>query len=191
MKGILRPALTLLLLFCLLTGILYPILVTVAAQGIFHHQANGSILNAGGKNLGADMIGQEFNDGRFFWGRPSATDPVPYHAASSSGSNLGPTNADWLNKVAERIEKQRKAHPDQSGPVPIELVTASASGLDPHISPAAAEYQVQRLAKARGLNPAQVRALIDVHTEGRTFGLLGEPRINVLKINLALEKLGP
>jgi len=133
------------------------------------------------------LIGQTFDDPRYFWGRPSATEKVPYNAASSGGSNLGPTNPDQLKAVKERIEKIRQSHPDQTGAVPNDLVTASASGLDPHISPAAADYQVARVAKARGIAEERVDKLVAAHTEGRTLGILGEPRVNVLKLNLALD----
>jgi len=140
-----------------------------------------------GKAVGSDLIRQTFDDPRYFWGRPSATTPQPYNAGSSLGSNLGPTNPDLLDAVRSRVETIRKAHPDQTGSIPVELVTASGSGLDPHISPAAAEYQVIRVATARGLSPDDVRRLVADHTEGRTLGLLGEPRVNVLQLNLALD----
>jgi K+-transporting ATPase ATPase C chain len=187
MMNQLRPALTLVVLLTLLTGVVYPVLVTLVAQTVFPHQANGSVVLRDGQPIGSELIGQPFDDPRYFWGRPSATGPTPYNAASSTGSNLGPTNPALLDAVKGRVEALRNAHPDETGPVPVELVTASASGLDPHISPAAAEYQVARVAKARGLTEDHVRQLIAAHTEGRTLGLLGEPRINVLRLNLALD----
>jgi K+-transporting ATPase ATPase C chain len=188
MKAQLRAAFTLFGLLTLLTGVVYPVLVTLVAGGIFPHQANGSVLQRDGKPVGSELIGQSFYDLRYFWGRPSATDKVQYNAESSGGSNLGPTNEDLLKAMSDRIADLRKAHPDQVGPVPVELVTASASGLDPHISPLAADYQVLRVAKARGLSADQVRKLVTAHTEWRTFGLLGEPRVNVLRLILALDE---
>jgi K+-transporting ATPase ATPase C chain len=177
-------------LLTLLTGVAYPALVTVIAQAAFPHQANGSVVEDGGRRIGSELIGQPFTGDAYFWGRPSATSPVPYNAASSSGSNLGPTHPDQLKAVAERVAALRTAHPDQSGPVPADLATASASGLDPHVSPAAAEFQVTRVARARGLSPDAVRRLVAEHTEGRTFAVLGEPRVNVLRLNLALDAAG-
>jgi potassium-transporting ATPase KdpC subunit len=187
MKSQIRPALTLFVLLTLLTGAVYPALVTLVAQGVFPHQANGSVLTNGNKSVGSELIGQPFDDPHYFWGRPSATDSVEYNAALSTGSNRGPTNPDLLKDVADRVKAKREAHPDQAGPVPVDLVTASASGLDPHISPAAAEYQVTRVAKARNRTVAEIRSLVAAHAEGRTFGLLGEPRVNVLQLNLALD----
>jgi K+-transporting ATPase ATPase C chain len=188
MKSQIRPALTLFGLLTLLTGVAYPLLVTLLGQTLFSSQANGSLVRRGDKVVGSELIGQPFDDERYFWGRPSATDP-PYNSAASSGSNLGPTNPDQLKAVKDNVERIRKAHPDQTGPVPADLVTASASGLDPHISPAAAEYQVVRVANKRGLGPDVVRKLVLEHTQRRTFGLLGEPRVNVLQLNLALDAL--
>lgn len=188
MKEQLRPAFTVFMLLTLLTGAAYPVVVTCIAQGIFPHQANGSVIEVEGKRVGSELIGQPFDDPRYFWGRPSATGPFPYNAAFSTGSNLGPTNPALLDTVRSRVEAIRKAHPDQTGPVPADLVTASASGLDPHISPKAADYQVARVARARGLSVDAVRQLLARHTEGRTFGLLGEPRVNVLRLNLALDQ---
>jgi potassium-transporting ATPase KdpC subunit len=170
----------------ILTGVIYPLFVTLVGQGIFSHQANGSLIVIDGKAVGSELIGQYFDDPRYFWGRPSATDPA-YNCESSSGTNLGPTNPDLLKAVRERIEKLKKAHPDQTGAVPVDLVTTSASGLDPHISPSAAAYQVSRVAKARGIDAAQVRELVHRFTEDRTFGILGEPRVNVLRLNLAID----
>src|SRR5437899_10306137 len=188
MKSHIRIGLILFLLFTLLTGVIYPLVVTAISQIAFPHRANGSVVERNGQPIGSELIGQQFDDPCYFWGRPSATEKVPYNAASSSGSNLGPTNPDLLKTIKERIETIRQAHPDQTVPVSADLVTASASGLDPHISPAAAEYQVARVAKARGMTEDAVRQLVVLHTEGRTLGLLGEPRVNVLRLNLALEE---
>ncbi|MCI0741861.1 MAG: potassium-transporting ATPase subunit KdpC [Gemmataceae bacterium] len=171
----------------LVTGLAYPLLVTAVAQVAFPHRANGSLIEKDGKVVGSELIGQPFDDERYFWSRPSATGPVGYNAASSTGSNFGPTNPAQLDAVKGRAEAIRTAHPDQSGPVPADLVMASASGLDPHISPAAAEYQVGRVAKARSLSQDRVRQLVTQYTEGRTLGVLGEPRVNVLRLNLALD----
>ncbi len=190
MKAHLRPCLVLFGLLTLLTGVAYPALITVIAQVVFHDQANGSVLERDGKPVGSALIGQTFDDPSYFWGRPSATGPTGYNSAASSGSNLGPTNPALLDAIKGRVAAIRAAHPDQTGPVPVDLVTASASGLDPHISPAAAEYQVARVAKARGVSADQVRGLIASNTEGRTFGVLGEPRVNVLRLNLALNAAG-
>ncbi len=187
MKSQLRTAVCLFCLLTLLTGVVYPLAITLIAQGAFPHQANGSAIERQGQPIGSELIGQPFDDPRYFWGRPSATEKVPYNAASSSGSNLGPSNPELLKGVKERVEALRQAHPDQTGPVPVDLVTASASGLDPHISPAAAEFQVARVAKARGISDERVRELVTAHTDGRTFGILGEPRVHVLKLNLALD----
>ena len=183
-----RSALIVFVLLSLLTGAVYPAVVTLIGQGVFPHQANGGVIERDGKKVGSELIGQEFTEDRYFWGRPSATTPA-YNGASSSGSNLGPTNPDQLKAVKERIVAIRKAHPEKGdAPVPVELVTTSGSGLDPHISPAAAEYQVARVARARGLSEARVRQLVTEQTEARTLGLLGEPRVNVLKLNLELDR---
>jgi len=176
------------MLLTAVTGVAYPLIVTVIAQTAFSQQANGSVIQRDGKVVGSELIGQAFDDPRYFWSRRSAITP-PYDAASSTGSNLGPTNPDLLKAVNERVEAIRKAHPDQSGPVPVDLVTTSASGLDPHITSAAAEYQITRVAKIRGMSPDEVRRIVSENTETRTFGVLGEPRVNVLRLNLALDEM--
>ena len=184
-----KPALILLTLFTVLTGVIYPLAVTGLAQLIFPHQANGSLIEKDGQVVGSELIGQPFDDPKYFWGRPSATSPTPYSALPSSGSNLGPTNPALADAVQARIAALRTADPDNSQPIPVDLVTASASGLDPHISVAAALYQVARVARERGFSEDQVRQLVDEFTEGRTFGFLGEARVNVLKLNLALDEV--
>jgi K+-transporting ATPase ATPase C chain len=171
------------------TGVAYPALMTVIAQIVFPYQANGSLVERDGKIVGSELIGQAFDDPRYFWGRPSATSPA-YNGAASTGSNFGPTNPAQLDAVRGRLQKIREAHPDQSGPIPVDLVTASGSGLDPHISPAAAAFQVTRVAKTRGLDAQAVHDLVSEHTEGRALGVLGEPRVNVLMLNLALDDMG-
>jgi len=183
----LRPALIMLIVLTVLTGVIYPAIVTGIAQLVFPRQANGSLIVKDGKVIGSALIGQPFDDPKYFWGRPSATSPFGYNAASSSGSNLSPTNPALIKGVQERVDALRAADPGNTAPVPVDLVTASGSGLDPHISPAAALYQVNRVAKARKLDPAAVRDLVERHTEGRQFGFLGEPRVNVLALNLALD----
>lgn len=185
----LRKVLVLFGLLTAVTGIAYPLLVTLVAQIAMPHQANGSLIERNGHAVGSELIGQTFDDPKYFWSRPSATGPS-YNGAASTGSNFGPTNPAQLDAVKSRMEAIRNAHPDQIGPVPVDLVTASGSGLDPHISPAGAEYQVARVAKTRGLPAEAVRQLVKTHTEGRTLGLLGEPRVNVLKLNLALDAAG-
>lgn len=190
MSTVLRPVFAIFLLLTLLTGAVYPALVTLLAQGLFPRQANGSIILSDAKPIGSELLGQPFDGPKYFWSRPSATSPA-YNGAASSGTNLGPTSAALLTAVRERVEGLRKAHPDQKGPVPVDLVTASASGLDPDISPQAAEYQAGRIAQARGMPVADVRRLILTHTQGRTLGMLGEPRVNVLQLNLALDAAQP
>ncbi|MFA5916377.1 MAG: potassium-transporting ATPase subunit KdpC [Sterolibacterium sp.] len=185
----LRAAAVVLLVLSIITGLAYPLLVTGIAQVVFPAQANGSLIESGGKAVGSELIGQAFADPKHFWSRPSATSPYPYNASASSGSNQGPLNPALTDAVTARIKALRDADPGNIAAVPADLVTASASGLDPHISPAAAEFQVARVAKARGLNAQKVRALVAQATEGRQFGFLGEPRVNVLRLNLALDAL--
>lgn len=170
------------------TGLAYPALVTVIAQLVFPHQANGSLIIKDGKAVGSALIGQPFDDPKYFWGRPSATSPFPYNAAASSGSNLGPTNPALHQTVKGRVDALRAADPGNTAPVPVDLVTASGSGLDPHISPAAALYQVRRVARARNVDESTVRHLVERHIEGRQLGVLGERRVNVLALNLALDR---
>ena len=185
-----RPAIVLLILLTAITGIAYPALVTGIAQLTMPGLANGSLIMSGDKAIGSALIGQPFSDPKHFWCRPSATSPYPYNASSSSGSNQGPTNSALTDAVAARVKALRDADPGNTAPIPVDLVTASASGLDPHISPAAAEYQVNRVAKSRGVAPERVRALVAQYTQGRFLGFLGEPTVNVLQLNLALDKLG-
>ena len=187
MMGEFRPALVLLIILSVLTGLVYPGLVTGVAQVVFPRQANGSLIEQGGKAVGSDLIGQPFSDPKHFWSRPSATSPYPYNASASSGSNQGPLNPALKDAVEGRIKALREADPDNKVPVPVDLVTASGSGLDPHISPAAAEYQVTRVAKARGMDPQKVRAFVAGATQDRQWEFFGEPRVNVLKLNLALD----
>lgn len=189
MRSELRPAVVLVVALSVITGVAYPLAVTGIARLAFPKQAGGSLVVRDGRVVGSRLVGQAFDDPKYFWGRPSATGPVPYNAAASSGSNLGPLNPALGDAVAARIAALRAADSTATGPVPVDLVTASGSGLDPHISPAAAEYQVARVARARGLTPDAVRALVRRHTEGRTFGVLGEARVHVLELNLALEEI--
>jgi K+-transporting ATPase ATPase C chain len=182
-----RAAIVSLALFTVVTGAVYPALVTVIAQLVFPHQANGSLIVKDGKVVGSALIGQPFDDPKYFWGRPSATSPFGYNAGASGASNLSPTNADLIKTVQGRVDALRAADGGNAAPVPADLVTASGSGLDPHISPAAALYQVERVAKARNMSPADVRALVERHTQGRPLGFLGEPAVNVLALNLALD----
>ena len=183
----LRPALVVFGLLTLLTGIVYPLVVTGVGQTAFHRQVNGSIIRSGERAVGSSLLGQPFSDPKYFWSRPSATGPHPYNGAVSSGSNQGPINPALETAVRDRLAALRAADPANTAPVPVDLVTASGSGLDPHISPAAAEYQVPRVARTRKLSEADVRELVASATAGRTFGLLGEPRVNVLELNLALD----
>lgn len=189
MKEQIRPALTMLLILTVLTGLVYPLSVTGLAQLFFSEQANGSLIVLNGKVVGSKLIGQYFDKPEYFWGRPSATSPFPYNAAASSGSNLSPTNPALIEAVKARVTALRSADPGSDTPVPVDLVTASASGLDSHISPAAAMYQVNRVARARSLDERRVRELVARNIEGRRFALLGEPRVNVLELNLALNAL--
>ncbi|MET0225945.1 MAG: potassium-transporting ATPase subunit KdpC [Dokdonella sp.] len=187
MRTLLRPAAVLLLALTLLTGIAYPLVVTGLAQLLFPTRANGSVLVQSGKPVGSELIGQAFSDPKYFWSRPSATSPFADNPAASSGSNLGPTNSALTAAITQRIDALRAADPGNTTAVPVDLVTASGSGLDPHISPAAAAYQAGRVARVRDLAQAQVDALVVAATEGRQLGLLGEPRVNVLKLNLSLD----
>lgn len=187
MAAQLKPALVLLILMTLITGVVYPLLVTVIAQVAFPSQANGSLIVQNGKVIGSTLIGQQFDDPKYFWGRLSATAPMAYNAAASSGSNLGPTNPALVSEAQGRIDALHEADSKNSVPIPVDLVTSSGSGLDPHISIAAALYQLPRVAQARKLSEAKVRALIEQFTEERQFGILGEPRVNVLLLNLALD----
>lgn len=186
-----RPAAVILALLTLLTGLVYPALVTGIAQVFFPHQANGSLILHNGLVVGSELIGQPFNDSKYFWGRPSTTALFPYNAAASGGSNLGPLNPALETAVQERIETLRLADPQNTAPIPVDLITASASGLDPHISVAAARYQVTRVALERGILEADLHGLVDEYTEGRQLGFLGEPRVNALELNLALDRVYP
>lgn len=189
--SILRPALTLFVALSLVTGLAYPLLVTGVAQTLFPGQADGSLVVVDGKTVGSTLVGQAFSEPRHFWSRPSATGPMANNAGASSGSNLAPTAPALVDTVKARIEALRAADPGNTAPVPVDLVTASASGLDPHISRAAADYQAARVARVRGLPLAQVQALVEAQTEGRWLGFIGEPRVNVLALNLALDAQAP
>ncbi len=189
MHNYLRPILVFLGLFTLLTGAIYPLLVTAVSQTIFPHQANGSLIEQDGLVVGSELIGQPFDDPAYFWGRPSLTQPYPYNAAASAGSTVAPSNPALTERIAARISALEAAHPASTQPIPIDLVTASGSGLDPHISLAAVEYQLERVARVRGMDTAVVRQLVTEHTENRVFGLLGEPRVNVFLLNRALNAL--
>ena len=186
----LRQAFLILVILTIITGVVYPLLITALAQVAFPRQSNGSLIERDGKTVGSVLIGQGFTDPKHLWSRPSATSPMPYNAASSGASNLGPTNPDLMKAVQERIATLRAADPGNKAPIPADLVTTSASGLDPDISPAAAEYQLPRVARARGLSEESVRQLVAKHTKGRTVGLLGEPRVNVVELNLDLDRVG-
>ena len=187
MTAIFRPAIVLLLILTALTGIVYPLLVTGLAQVAFPTQANGSLLLRDGKAMGSSLIGQSFSDPKHFWSRPSATAPQPYNGVASTGSNLGPLNPALIDGIKSRIDALKAADPTNKAPIPVDLVTASGSGLDPDISLAAANYQAPRVARERGLQLQEVRALITSHTRNRWLGFLGEPRVNVLELNLALD----
>lgn len=187
MRHHLRPALVLFVALSLITGIAYPLLVTGIAQLVFPDQANGSLVVENDRIVGSALIGQSFTAPRYFWGRPSATAPMAYNAGASGGSNQGPSNPALVDAVKARLEALRAADPHNTEPVPVDLVTASASGLDPHISVAAAEFQLGRVARARDLPVQRVRALVAQHTQGRLVGFIGEPRVNVLALNLALD----
>jgi len=190
-----RPALMMLVLLTLITGVIYPLAITGIAQVIFPRQANGSILYVNGKPVGSELLGQQFDDPKYFWGRLSDTGDFPYNAfnsqtlTGSSGSNYGPLNPALVKAAQTRIDALRATDPSNTAPIPVDLVTASGSGLDPNISLAAAYYQVHRVARARGLADAEVRAVVDKYTQGRQFFILGEPRVNVLELNLALDAL--
>ena len=183
----LRTSVITILLFTVLTGLIYPLLVTGLAQLVFPGKANGSMMTKNGKAIGSELIGQPFSDPKYFWGRPSATSSFAYNAASSTGSNYGPLNPALFDGAKKRIQELKTADSSNSLPIPVDLVTASGSGLDPHISVAAALYQIGRVARTRNLAETQVRRLVDENTEGRQLGFLGEPRVNVLKLNLALD----
>lgn len=183
----LRPAVVVFALLTVLTGIAYPLIVTAIGQVAFGRQANGSQIEAGARVVGSRLLGQPFSNPKYFWSRPSATGPQPYNGAVSSGSNQGPINPALESAVKDRIAALRAADPRNTAPVPVDLITASGSGLDPHISPAAAEYQVARVARERNVSEEQIRKLVQRATQGRTFGILGEPRVNVLELNLLLD----
>jgi len=189
MNNVLRPALVLLLVLTAITGFIYPLVITGLSQVLFPHQAAGSIVMRDGKAIGSSLIGQSFSNPKYFWSRPSATSPQPYNGLASGGSNLGPLNPALMDVVKARVEALRAVDPGNTAPIPVDLVTASASGLDPEISLAAANYQAARVARVRGLRVGEVRALIAGHARGRLFGWLGEPRVNVLEINLALDEV--
>jgi K+-transporting ATPase ATPase C chain len=185
-----KPALIMLVILTVLTGMVYPGVVTALAQVLFPHQANGSLIeDKDGKPLGSELIGQPFSDPKYFWGRPSATSPYAYNAGASTGSNQGPTNPALMDAVKGRIQALHDADPENQAPIPVDLVTASGSGLDPQITPAAAAYQINRVAKARHINPQKLRDLVSQQTESRQWGIFGEPRVNVLSLNLELDRL--
>jgi K+-transporting ATPase ATPase C chain len=191
MKTLIRPVLVIFILMTVITGVLYPVVVTALGRGAFAAQAGGSLIEKNGKPVGSKLIGQQFDAPYYFWGRLSATSPMPYNAQSSGGSNLGPTNPALADEIKGRLDALKAAGNDMSQPVPVDLVTSSGSGLDPQISPAAAAYQVERVAKARSLPVDQVRDLVAGNTQGRQFGIFGEARVNVLQLNLALDDLRP
>lgn len=191
LRTLVRPALALFAVLAVITGLVYPLALTAVAQGLMPVQANGSLIERNGQVVGSRLIGQAFDDPKYFLGRPSATAPVPYNAAASSGSNLAPSHPALVDAVRARIEALRAAQPETTQPVPMELVTASASGLDPHVSPEAARWQIPRVARARGMTPAELDALVQAHTERPWLGLIGMPRVNVLALNLALDARPP
>lgn len=190
MMKIIRPAIVSLFVFTIITGLIYPLAVTGLAQLLFPSQANGSIILKDGKPSGSVLIGQQFDEPKYFWGRLSATGSFPYNGIASSGSNRGPNNPALLKAVQERVQALQAADPGNTARIPVDLVTASGSGLDPHISPAAAEYQLKRVANLRNLDESKARAVVAAYTESRQFGILGEPVVNVLKVNIALDELG-
>jgi K+-transporting ATPase ATPase C chain len=189
MMRILRQAIACFAVFTVITGVVYPLVVTGIAQLAFTHEANGSLIISNDKVVGSDLIGQSFSSPKYFWSRPSATSAMPYNAANSSGSNLGPLNPALMENVKARIEQLKAADPVSKPLVPVDLVTASGSGLDPDISPASAEYQIPRVAKTRNIDESKVRELVASYTKNRQLGVLGEPRVNVLELNLALDDL--
>jgi K+-transporting ATPase ATPase C chain len=189
MRRQLRSALILLGVMILFTGIIYPLLVTLIAQVVFPHQANGSLIESEGKYFGSELIGQQFDQAGYFWGRPSATLPSPYNGSASSGSNYGPSNEELLVNIQKRIEALKKSDPGNTMSIPVDLVTCSASGLDPHISLAAAVYQIPRVARVRHMSEGILQEMVNSNMEGRQFGILGEPRVNVLRLNLALDEI--
>lgn len=188
LKQAIRPAVLLFIVLTVITGLVYPLMTTGIGQWLMPKQAGGSLIEKDGKLIGSTLIGQNFTEAKYFWGRPSATGSYPNNAAASSGSNLGPLNPALAEAVKGRVAALKSADPDNTQAIPVDLVTTSASGLDPHISPAAAYYQINRVAKVRGLNPGTVKTLINDNTEGRQWGILGEPRVNVLLLNIALDK---
>ncbi|EEA01992.1 potassium-transporting ATPase, C subunit [Burkholderia sp. H160] len=189
MKNLFRPLIVIFAVLTAITGLAYPAVMTAFGQAAFHEQANGSLIEQNGKVVGSKLIGQQFDAPQYFWGRLSATTPMPYNPLNSGGSNLGPNNPALLDEIKGRLEALKAAGTDMSKPVPVDLVTSSGSGLDPEISPAAAAYQIARVAQARHLAPNDVQALVERYTTGRQFGVLGEPRVNVLKLNLALDEM--
>ncbi|MBB5469327.1 K+-transporting ATPase ATPase C chain [Paraburkholderia sp. CI2] len=189
MKNLFRPLIVIFAVLTAITGLAYPAVMTAFGQAAFHEQANGSLIEQNGKVVGSQLIGQQFDAPQYFWGRLSATSPMPYNPQNSGGSNLGPTNPALLDEIKGRLAALKAAGTDMSKPVPVDLVTSSGSGLDPEISPAAAAYQLERVAQARHLAPNDVQALVERYTTGRQFGVLGEPRVNVLKLNLALDEM--
>ncbi|MBB5426187.1 K+-transporting ATPase ATPase C chain [Paraburkholderia atlantica] len=189
MKNLFRPLIVIFVVLTAVTGLAYPAVMTAFGQAAFHEKANGSLIEQNGKVVGSQLIGQQFDAPQYFWGRLSATNPMPYNPQASGGSNLGPNNPALLDEIKGRLAALKEAGTDMSKPVPVDLVTSSGSGLDPEISPAAAAYQIERVAQARHLAPNDVQALVERYTTGRQFGVLGEPRVNVLKLNLALDEM--